>query len=195
MTEEELAVNPRVTGFIALDLQQWFGNARAIVLEIGSGKGRFLLASAAERPDTNFIGIEKSLHYYRVIRDRVLKRGLANIRLINHDAFPVLQKMIPDASLSEVHIYFPDPWPRKREQKRRIIRPDALAEMRRALVKGGSGIFVTDHKDYYEIAAPLISEFFRAEAKIPGPEDVPRTNYEAKYRAQGRPIYEVRFWK
>lgn len=195
MTEEELAVNPRVTGFIALDLQQWFGNARAIVLEIGSGKGRFLLASAAERPDTNFIGIEKSLHYYRVIRDRVLKRGLANVRLINHDAFPVLQKMIPDASLSEVHIYFPDPWPRKREQKRRIIRPDALAEMRRALVKGGSGIFVTDHKDYYEIAAPLISEFFRAEAKIPGPEDVPRTNYEAKYRAQGRPIYEVRFWK
>ena len=195
MTEDELAVNPRVTGFTILDMQRWFGHVRPVVLEIGCGKGRFLISSAAERPDANFIGIEKSLHYFRVIRDRVLKRRLENVRLINFDAFLVLQKMIPDASLAEIHIYFPDPWPRKREQKRRIIRAEALLEMRRTLVKGGSGIFVTDHKDYYEIAAPLIGEFFRAEAKIPGAEDLPRTNYEAKYRAEGRPIYEVRFWK
>jgi tRNA (guanine-N7-)-methyltransferase len=147
-----------------------------------------------ERPDLNLIGIEKSLHYHRVIRDRVVKRSLTNIRLINHDAFPVLRDMFRDASVAELHIYFPDPWPRKREQKRRIIRPEVLREIGRVLVPGGSAIYVTDHKEYFDVAAPLIAEFFRSEARQPGPGDPPRTNYEAKYRAEGRPIYEVRFW-
>lgn len=194
-TESELVINPRETGFFRFDFEQLFGNASPVVLEIGSGKGRFLISTAIERPDANLVGIEKSLHYHRVIRDRVLKRGLRNVRLINYDAFLVLQKMIPDASLAEIHIYFPDPWPRKREQKRRIIRAEVLEEMRRVLVEGGSGIYVTDHREYFEAAAPLIEQYFRAERRIPGPEDVPRTNYEAKYRAEGRPIHEVRFWR
>jgi tRNA (guanine-N7-)-methyltransferase len=195
VTEDELVINPRATGLHRLDLAQLFGNANPVILEIGSGKGRFLISSATEQPDVNFIGIEKSLHYHRVIRDRVAKRNLRNVRLINYDAFPVLRDMIPDRSLSEIHIYFPDPWPRKREHKRRIIRADALAEMRRALVAGGRGIYVTDHREYFEIAAPLIAELFRAETRVPGPDDPPRTNYEAKYRAEGREIYEVRFAK
>jgi len=193
--EEQVVVNPRETGLVRVDPAQLFGNAHRVVLEIGSGKGRFLLSSAAEQPDVNFIGIEKSLHYHRVIRDRVLKRGLPNVRLINFDAFLVLRDMIPDASLSEIHIYFPDPWPRKREQKRRIVRAEALAEMRRALVPGGSGIYVTDHRQYFDVAVPLIAELFRAESRIPGPSDVARTNYEAKYREEGREIYEIKFWK
>ena len=195
MTEDELVINPRTTGLVRLDLARLFGNARRVILEIGSGKGRFLIASAVEQPDVNFIGIEKSLHYHRVIRDRVLKRALDNVRLINYDAFPALRDMIPDASLSEIHIYFPDPWPRKREQKRRIIRAEVLEQIRRTLVPGGSGIYVTDHREYFEIAAPLIASAFRAESRIPGPDDPPRTNYEAKYRAEGREIYEVRFWR
>ena len=188
-------INPRETGFVLLDFAEVFGNRNRVVVEIGSGKGRFLIASAMEQPDVNFVGIEKSLHYYRVIRERVEKRGLRNVRVINHDAFRVMQKMIPDRSISEFHIYFPDPWPRKREQKRRIIRAEALGEMRRVLIDGGSGIYVTDHREYFEAAKPLIEQFFRVESRVPGAADPPRTNYEAKYRAEGREIYEVRFWK
>lgn len=191
----EIALNPREIGFIRLDLQQLFGNSNPVILEIGSGKGRFLISSAMERPGRNYIGVEKSLHYHRVIRERVARRGLTNVRLINHDAYLVMRDMLPDESIAEVHIYFPDPWPRKREQKRRIIRPEVLAEIRRILVPGGSGIYVTDHQSYYEAAAPVIASWFRSEARKPGPEDAPRTNYEAKYRAEGREIYEVRFWK
>ncbi len=188
-------INPRETGFNRLDFSQVFQNKNHVVVEIGSGKGRFLIAAAMERPDVDFVAIEKSLHYYRLIRDRVSKRNLENVCLINYDAFLVLQKMIPDESVSEVHIYFPDPWPRKREQKRRIIRPEALGEIRRVLTAGGFGIYVTDHREYFEAAAPLIAEFFRSETRIPRHDDPPRTNYEAKYRAEGREIYEVRFWK
>jgi tRNA (guanine-N7-)-methyltransferase len=196
MNEEELVLNPREAGFHRLDLQQWFGNDHPVILEIGSGKGRFLIATAMERPDVNVIGIEKALHYHRLIRDRVLKRHLTNIRLINHDAFLVLRDMIPDASIAELHVYFPDPWPRKKEQKRRIIRPEVLKEIRRVLVEGGTAVYVTDHQEYFEVAAPLIeAEFPSAVRRTPGPDDPPRTNYEAKYRVEGRPIYEVRFSK
>ncbi|HEX3580215.1 MAG TPA: hypothetical protein VH087_00535, partial [Thermoanaerobaculia bacterium] len=80
-------------------------------------------------------------------------------------------------------------------QKRRIIRPEALEQFRRVLVDGGSGIYVTDHREYFEAAAPLIESAFRSERRIPQPEDPARTNYEAKYREEGRPIYEIRFWK
>ena len=190
-----IGINPRETGFVPLDFSDVFGNDNPVVLEIGSGKGRFLISSATERPDSNFLGIEKSLHYYRVIRDRVAKRKLPNVRVFNHDAFPILQKMIPDASISEVHIYFPDPWPRPREQKRRIIRAEVLTEIRRVLIPGGTGIYVTDHREYFEAAAPVIAEFFASEPRVPGPDEPPRTNYEAKYREAGRPIYEVRFSK
>lgn len=194
MTEADIAINPREYGFVLLDLPKLFGNDHPVFLEIGSGKGRFLVSTATERPEVNLIGIEKSLHYHRVIRDRIVKRQLTNVRLINHDAFLVMQKMIPDASIAEVHIYFPDPWPRKREQKRRIIRPEVLEEIRRILVPGGMAIYVTDHREYFEAAAPVVEAAFPSERRVPGPDDLPRTNYEAKYRAEGRPIYEVRFW-
>jgi tRNA (guanine-N7-)-methyltransferase len=191
----EPGINPRETGFVQLDFREVFGNPNPVVLEIGSGKGRFLISSGSERRDTNFIGIEKSLHYYRVIRERIQKRNLTNVRVMNHDAFPIMQKMFPDASIAEVHIYFPDPWPRPRQQKRRIIRPEALIEIGRVLVPGGTGIYVTDHREYFEAAVPVIAEFFASEPRVPGPDEPPRTNYEAKYRAAGRPIYEVRFRK
>jgi tRNA (guanine-N7-)-methyltransferase len=188
-------IDPRHEGFFRIEMEKFFGNAHPVILEIGSGKGRFLIGMAAEHPELNLIGVEKSLHYHRVIRDRVAKRGLTNVRLINHDAYLVLRDMIPDASLSEIHIYFPDPWPRKRQQKRRIIRPEVLHEMRRVLVDGGMGIYVTDHREYFDVAAPVIEAEFRSERRIPGPDDPPRTNYEAKYREEGREIYEIRFWK
>ncbi|HEX9457958.1 MAG TPA: tRNA (guanosine(46)-N7)-methyltransferase TrmB [Thermoanaerobaculia bacterium] len=194
MNGSDFVIDPRQTGFVRLDLAKLFGNRNRVVLEIGSGKGRFLIAGATEQPGVNFIGIEKSLHYHRLIRDRVTKRGLGNIRLINHDAFLVLRDMLAEASIDEIHIYFSDPWPRKREQKRRIIRAEVLTEIRRALVPGGSGIYVTDHREYYEAAAPVIEQFFRSERRIPSADDPPRTNYEAKYREEGREIFEVRFW-
>lgn len=187
-------ISPRESGYGRLDFEQVFGNTHPVILEIGSGKGRFLLNSAATRPDRNFVGIERSLHYYRVIVRRLERAGHGNARIINHDAFPVLSRMIPDNSISEVHIYFPDPWPRPRERKRRLVHEETLEEIWRVLVPGGFGFYVTDHAEYFEKSKPLLARFFEVEwGEVESGQ--PRTNYEAKYREQGRPIYELRFRK
>jgi tRNA (guanine-N(7)-)-methyltransferase len=186
-------IDPRTSGESMLDFRETFHDGNPVVLEIGSGKGRFLITSAEANPSVNFIGIEKSLHYYRVIARRLEKRKLTNARIINFDAAAVVAKMIPDLSIREIHIYFPDPWPRKRERKRRIIREGVVEEFRRILEDDGFGIYVTDHAEYFEAAVPVLESVFAVERV--DPKDDPRTNYEAKYREEGRPIHEVRFRK
>lgn len=186
-------INPRDSGFDPLDFVAVFGNDSPVVLEIGSGKGRFLLLSAASRPDFNLLGIEKSLHYSRVIVRRLRHAGLQNARMINHDAHLVLSRMIPDASIREVHIYFPDPWPRKREQKRRLIRDEVVRQLVRVMEPEAKGVWVTDHAEAYEAGVPVLRAAFDIEEIDPSVPREPRTNYEEKYREEGRPIYEVRF--
>lgn len=186
-------IEPRASGETPLDFPAVFQNDNPVVLEIGSGKGRFLIVSAESTPDVNFVGIEKSLHYYRVIARRLEKRKLSNARIINYDAAAVIARMVGDRSVREIHIYFPDPWPRKREKKRRIIRDEVVEHFRRVLADDGFGVYVTDHGEYFEEALPVLERVFAIE-RI-DPKSHPRTNYEAKYREEGRPIYEVRFAK
>ena len=193
-TLDSIGISPRLSGLELFDLRELFGNSNPVVLEIGSGKGRFLLNSAAARPDVNFIGIEKSLHYHRVIVHRAERAGLSNVRVINHDAFAVLSRMLPSGSMSEIHIYFPDPWPRPRERKRRLIREEVLEQIERVLSRTGFGIYVTDYAEYFEKSVPLLSAVFSVEAGEVRAGD-PRTNYEAKYRREGRPIYQATFRK
>lgn len=186
-------INPRHEALGLLDFNALFGNDHPVIVEIGSGKGRFLVESARIDPERNYIGIEKSLHHYRVILSRLERAKLVNARIINFDAFAILRDSIATGSVAELHIYFPDPWPRKREQKRRIIRDEVVEQMHRVLAAGGFGRYVTDHKEYFEAAQPVLEKLFKVtEEKGDRP---PRTNYEAKYREQGRPIYEVTFRK
>ena len=187
-------INPRVDGSKKLDFREIFGNDHDVIVEIGSGKGRFLVDSAHANPNLNYLGIEKSLHYYRVIEDRLRRHALPNARIVNHDAFLILRDMIAPKSVAEVHIYFPDPWPRPRERKRRMLRPEVLEEIKRVLRDDGSGIYVTDHAEYFEKALPELQSFFAVEFEI-NPQRAPRTNYEAKYLVQGRNIHEARFRK
>jgi tRNA (guanine-N7-)-methyltransferase len=193
-TAESVAVNPRITGLEPLELRSLFGNDNPVILEIGSGKGRFLVRHAEDHPDANVLGIEMSLHYHRVIVDRIVRRGIPNVRVVNHDAFLVLQKMLPPQSIQEIHIYFPDPWPRPREQKRRIIRPAAAIEMNRVLREDGRGWYVTDHRTYFESAVPVMAAVFEIESGEIR-HDPPRTNYEAKYQKEGRAIFQILFRK
>lgn len=185
-------INPRVDGTKRLDFSEIFGNDHDVVLEIGSGKGRFLLEAARLNPGRNFVGVEKSLHYYRFIEDRLRRHAVANARIVNHDAFLVLKEMTAEKSVTEVHIYFPDPWPRPRERKRRMIRDEVMVEIGRALKDDGVGVYVTDHAEYFKKALPVLERFFEVDATV-GVKRQPRTNYEEKYLVEGRTIHEAIF--
>lgn len=192
MNELKAGINPRVEGEHPIVPRELFGNDHRVVLEIGSGKGRFLVHSALANPAINYLGIEKSLHYYRVIEEKIRKRLLPNAKIINYDAVVVLQKLLEPESVDEIHIYFPDPWPRPRERKRRLIREEVLHALARVMKQDGVGYYVTDHREYFEKAAVEIERAFDAvierDIKVP-----PRTNYEEKYQIEGRPIYQATF--
>jgi len=177
------------------DFPSLFGNAGTVEIEIGTGKGRFLLAQAAARPEVNFLGVEWSLKYLRVTKDRAERRGLWNVRLFRADARHVLQALVPDSSIARVHVYCPDPWPKKRHRKRRIFSPAALAHIERILVPGGYLDLSTDVREYFE----EIRQMARGRAALREAEDplfpresAPgRTSYEAKYLEAGRPIHRA----
>lgn len=178
------------------DFAAIFGNDHPVELEIGIGKGRFLINEAMRRPDTNFIGIEWASRYYRLAAERAAGRRLANIRFLRDDAAHTVSVNVPDASLAALHIYFPDPWPKSRHHKRRLIQAPFVAQCARVLIDGARVLLATDHEDY---AQQMEREFsdnreFTLISRLIG-QDAPEgiTNWEQKFRAQGRTMFKFEF--
>jgi tRNA (guanine-N7-)-methyltransferase len=162
-------------------------------LELGFGKGRFLLGRAAARPERRVLGIEVAGEYFRLAARRALARGLGNIALLHGEALYLLAAVLPRGFARELHVYFPDPWPKSRHQRRRLFSPGSVDLVLGALEPGGRLWFATDFLDYgAEVEEILRShpalELERVEPAWPGG---PRTNYEAKYVAEGRPILRL----
>jgi len=180
------------------DFVRIFGRTGEMHVEIGCGKGTFLLAEAAARPRVNFLGIERSHHYWRYAVDRAGRRGFSNVRILLAEAADFLAGPVAASSVDCFHVYFPDPWPKRRHNKRRFFSRRNLENMLRALKEGGLVKVVTDHADYFEIIKALIDESagslerigFEPAAGAAEGEYV-GTNYERKYLAEGRKIYAV----
>ena len=175
-----------------------FGRPGAIHIEIGTGKGGFLLNEAKSRPDANFLGIEWARKYYRYAVDRIGRWGVKNVRIIRTDAVFFLTEFVPDSSVDCFHIYFPDPWPKKRHHKRRFFCPADMQQLLRCLTVGGELKIATDHAEYFEVIKGLIAaenntleeiEFVRpAGAEM---DEWVGTNFERKYLKQNMPIYTL----
>ena len=179
-----------------LDWGAVFGSDGPVEIEIGSGKGTFLVTAAAARPDHRFLSIEWALPYAEHVRDRVRRHGLENVRVVRGDAARFLADHVPPGSVQVLHVYFPDPWPKKRHHKRRLLKPDFVARAATALAPGGEIRFVSDHAEYFEEAtAALAAEPRLEEAPVLADEMTDLTNYERKYRAEGRPIHRSRWVK
>jgi tRNA (guanine-N7-)-methyltransferase len=173
-----------------------FSNDRPVEVEIGVGKGTFLVTRALARPEVNFLGIEYARAYAHHAADRFRRRGLSNTRMLHSDAGHLFKACMPDESLWRVHIYFPDPWPKRRHRRRRLIQPSFAREVRRTLKPGGQLIVVTDHMDYF-LQIRMVLNDLAGMASIPMPQMADRdgeivgTNFERKYIAQGRPFYST----
>jgi tRNA (guanine-N7-)-methyltransferase len=181
-----------------IDFIRIFGRPGPVHIEIGTGKGTFLLNQAKAQPDDNFLGIEWARKYYRYAVDRMGRWGLTNVRIIRTDAAAFLANFIPDNSVNYFHIYFPDPWPKKRHHKRRFISPANLEHLVRCLSRGGELRIATDHADYFHVIKRLISkedkrleqiQFLATACADPG--EWVGTNFERKYLKDQRAIYTL----
>jgi len=187
---------PDDLGHALLDLRAVFGNNRPVELEIGIGKGTFLLARAAARPELNFLGLEWARPYCAYAADRARRAGLPNVRVLCTDAGEFFQTGLQADCLWRLHIYFPDPWPKHRHHARRLIQPRFLVAVRRALRLGGQLAIVTDHLDYFAHIRRVLTESpgFAA-TSFPQMADrsgeLVGTNFERKYIAQGRRFYHL----
>lgn len=162
-------------------------------LEIGFGKGRYLLRRAKEHPERRFLGIEIANEYFRILVDRARKRGLPNVAAIRGEALYALSAVLPRGFARALHVYHPDPWPKARHQKRRLFDPETVDLVLGAVAPGGELFFATDHLEYGELVIELLEahpgvRVRRLDGGWPGG---PRTNYEAKYVEEGRPILRV----
>ena len=180
-----------------LEPHSLFGDGRSLELEIGSGKGTFLLRRAQAMPDRGFLGIEWANKYCTYAADRMARWGVTNVRLMRTDAAHLVRRHLPPACFDIIHIYHPDPWPKKRHHRRRLIQPPFLAAAVDRLTPGGRIAIQTDHADYFE----QIQEVAGGEARLKQvPFDVPeagveegrvQTKFATKYLREGREIYQL----
>ncbi len=173
-------VAPLAPGFWA-DI---FGNDRPVEVEIGPGRGEFLIAAAAAQPLHNYFAIEHSHPSARSINDALARRGLANARVIPGDA-PCVLTLLPDACVAAYHIQFPDPWWKRRHHRRRIWTPAFVALLARTLAPAGAIHFITDVPDYFAFAQGLLNASLELELIEAGPATDAATNFARKALSRG----------
>ncbi len=187
-----------------LDLAETFGRASAPrILEIGFGMGETTASIAAAHPENDYLGIEVHTPGVGSLLKEIAERNLTNVRIVQHDAVEVLRDMIPLASLDGAHIFFPDPWPKKRQQKRRLIQPPLVHLLAQRLLPGGYLHCATDWEEYaqqmLEVLAtePLLENTASIGAGAggfaPRPAYRPQTKFEARGLRLGHGVWDVVF--
>ncbi|MHC4415891.1 MAG: tRNA (guanine(46)-N(7))-methyltransferase TrmB [Planctomycetota bacterium] len=186
-----------------VDPRNWYEHPRRrFEIEVGSGKGTFLVQQSAVHSDVNFLGLEKAAVFYRYAADRFRRHGLTNVRILRMDAAEFIRFWCADAVAAVIHLYFSDPWPKKRHHKRRLIQDRTLVEWHRVLQPGGELRLVTDHDDlwaWYQDHASHRADLFER-CPIPrtesaGAGEIVGSNYERKYRREGRPFHGMKLTK
>jgi len=183
------------------DPAAWFGNTRPLTLEIGFGNGDSLLEIARTNPERNFLGIEVHRPGVGKLLMSLEQAGIGNVRIICHDAVEVLRQQIPDGSLDRVLVFFPDPWPKKRHHKRRLIQPEFVSLLARKLRRGGRLHMATDWENYAEQMLEVMQaspEFENARAGggfSQRPPDRPLTKFEQRGQRLGHGTWDLVFIK
>jgi tRNA (guanine-N7-)-methyltransferase len=176
-----------------------FGNANPVEIEVGFGKGLFLLTAGAQRPGVNYFGVEIERKYQLLVATRLARRGLTNVKVACADARYFLRDRVAAGSVRAVHVYFPDPWWKTRHHKRRVFTPEFARECERVLAAGGRLLVVTDVADYAAMVRETVAGHTALREAPPPAEGEPRhdmdylTHHERKFRKEGREIYRMAF--
>ena len=180
-----------------LDLDRVFGRMAPRIFEIGFGMGETTARIAAQHPEIDYLGTEVHTPGVGSLLNRIAELGLTNVRIIQHDAAEVIGSMIPPASLDGVHVFFPDPWPKKRHHKRRLIQPPFIALLASRMKPGAYVHVATDWEDYAQqildvlSAEPLLVN--TADGFAPRPAWRPQTKFESRGLRLGHRVLDVLF--
>jgi tRNA (guanine-N7-)-methyltransferase len=170
-----------------------FGREAPLVLEIGSGMGETTASIAAARPDADFIAVEVHGPGVGSLLNRIDSAGLTNVKVVRHDAVEVLERMIPDEALAAIHLFFPDPWPKKRHHKRRVVQPEFATLAARKLAPGGALHAATDWPDYADHMNRVFSNEALLQPADHGFTQRPATKFETRGKSLGHSICDLYF--
>jgi tRNA (guanine-N7-)-methyltransferase len=181
----------------AIEASVLFGRQAPLVREIGFGMGQATAQIAAARPDLDFIGVEVHEPGVGALLREIGERGMTNLRIVQYDAVEVLRQMIAPASLAGVHVFFPDPWHKKRHHKRRLIQPEFVALLASRLAPGGTLHCATDWQDYAEQMLQVLGDcpalVNTVEGFAPRPALRPLTKFEARGLRLGHGVWDLVF--
>ncbi len=182
-----------------LDVQGLFDYQQPIELEVGFGKGAFLVEAAPAYSDRNFLGIEIDRGLALYVANRIAKRKFTNVKVTSGDAGRLLSQHLPPESLAAVHVYFPDPWWKKRHRRRRVFNESFALHCARVIKPKGQLILATDVAEYFQEMLTLIAARPEFHALHAGREEraedasKPATNFEKKARNEGRPVWRATY--
>jgi tRNA (guanine-N(7)-)-methyltransferase len=167
-------------------VEQVFGRNAPLIVEIGFGNGDSLAAMAEANPELNYLGIEVHRPGVGHLMMLLEQRGIDNVRIYHHDAIEILEQKIPDHSVAGVHLFFPDPWHKRKHHKRRIVRPSFLDLLNKKLMKGGYFHAATDWKDYAKDMLATLSAYSGLINASPAGDYCPRPDYRPLTKFENR---------
>jgi len=180
-----------------LNFREIFGRDAPVVVEIGSGMGETTARIARENPATDYVAIEVHAPGVGSLLKMLAEEAVPNVRVVQHDAVDVMREMVPESSLAGIHVFFPDPWPKKRHHKRRLIQPAFTALAASRLAAGGYLHVATDWQDYAEHVLAVLSATpglrNTAEAFAPRPATRPETKFERRGLNLGHGVWDIVF--
>jgi tRNA (guanine-N7-)-methyltransferase len=177
-----------------------FGNDHPLEIDLGCGDGTFLIEMAQHFPERNFIGIERLLGRVRGVCKKIDHLGLTNVKVLRLESQYTLEWLLAPCTVSRLHLLCPDPWPKARHHKRRLVQAPFLNALYQVLIPSGEFLFKTDHPDYFEWVEDEMKAFTKQFSPLPWPEDpapgalfYPKTDFQRHWESQGKTIHRLRF--
>ena len=184
-----------------------FGNDNPLEIDLGCGDGSFLIEMAKHYPERNFLGVERLLGRVRGVCKRIQELGLTNVKVLRLESQYTLEYLLEPHSVSRLHLLCPDPWPKARHHKRRLVQQEFLHILKNALSPGGEFLFKTDHLEYFVWVLEHVDDFNQRNSRSPirrlnwpeeGEQDhffYPKTDFQRLWEAEGKKVWQLRYGK
>ena len=180
--------------FVPFQLDEIRRDGRPLEIDLGCGDGAFLLAMAREYPERDFIGVERLLGRVRKLCKKITRGSLANARILRLESRYTVEWLLPENCVSRLHLLCPDPWPKFRHHRRRLMQNEFFEAVRRALEPGGEFLFMTDHEEYFHWACERVEAYGKFE-RLDWQEDsffYPKTDFQIQWEAEGKSMWRLR---